>query len=232
MKAFARYTSICFSVLLLSFFVITPSSFAVQVPIKSQNTAINSQGRIDTLRWILYSSAMPFNYSRLSVIIDGHQKEPRWRMRNAQISLSPYITRDMEFTKLFVHELAHYIDIYVYYWNRLRSDISDDFYAISWQSPTVKRSKQWTMDFVSGYAATNQYEDFAESFVFYVFHNETFADRALRSDSLRQKYLFFSNFIFRRGYFQGTDFSVWMVPSYVWDSTKVSISLEKYLYSL
>jgi hypothetical protein len=54
------------------------------------------------------------------------------------------------------------------------------------------------MDFVSGYAAANQYEDFAESLVFYIFHNATFADRALRSESLRQKYLFFANSLFPR----------------------------------
>ncbi|NRH21252.1 hypothetical protein HOO68_04365 [Candidatus Gracilibacteria bacterium] len=208
------------------------SATSSKVPIKILNTSIDSNGRIDTLKGILYSNAMPFNYSRLSVVIDGFQKEPRGRMRNAQISLSPYIARDMEFTKLFVHELAHYIDIYVFFSNGLRADISDDFYHISWQSPTAKRSQQGTMDFVSGYAATNQYEDFAESFVFYVFHNDTFADRALRSESLRQKYLFFSNSIFSRGNFQGTDFSIGIVPSYVWDSTKVSISLQKYLYSL
>lgn len=153
-------------------------------------------------------------------------------MKNAQISLSPYIVRNTEFAKLFVHELAHYIDIYLYVPNKSNQDISDSFYAISWQSPTIKQPKQGTMDFVSGYAATNQYEDFAESFVFYVFHNSTFADRALRSDSIRQKYLFFANYVFSRGYFQGTDFSIGRVPSYVWDTTKISYSLQKYLYSL
>lgn len=202
------------------------------VVIKSENTTISSKGRIDTLNGILYSNAMLFNYSRLSVIIDGLQKEPRGRMRNAQISLSPYIVRDTEFTKLFVHELAHYIDIYAFFSNGIRRDISNDFYRISWQSPTAKRSKQGTMDFVSGYAATNQYEDFAESFVFYVFHNATFADRALRSESMRQKYLFFSDSVFSNGYFQGTDYSIGTVPSYLWDTTKVAYSLQKYLYSL
>lgn len=202
------------------------------VVIKSENTTISSKNRIDTLNGILYSSAMSFSYNRLSIIIDGFQKEPRGRMKNAQISLSPYVTRDTEFAKLFVHELAHYIDIYVFFSNGIWRDISDDFYTISWQSPTAKRSKQGTMDFVSGYAATNQYEDFAESFVFYIFHNATFADRAYRSESMRQKYLFFANSVFSNGYFQGTDYSIGVVPSYVWDTTKVAYSLQKYLYSL
>ena len=63
---------------------------------------------------ILYSTAMKFDYSKLAVVIDGLQKEPRGRMQNTKISLSPYVTRDTEFTKLFIHELAHYIDIYTF----------------------------------------------------------------------------------------------------------------------
>jgi hypothetical protein len=184
------------------------------------------------LKQILYSAAMMFDYSRLAVSIDWFQREPRGRMRDAQISLSPYVTRDSEFTKLFVHELAHYIDLYVLAAGQNKTDPSDTFYSISWQKPTVKRSGEWTMDFVSGYAASNQYEDFAESMVFYIFHNATFADRGLRSESLRQKYLFFANSLFSKWYFQGTDFSIGRVPSYVWDTTKISYSLQKYLYSL
>lgn len=205
---------------------------AVEVNIRNENTYIDTKSRIATLKQILYSTAMKFDYGRLAVSIDGYQREPRGRMRDAQISLSPYITRDNEFTKLFVHELAHYIDLYVLAAGKNGTDTSDAFYYISWQKPTVKRASQGTMDFVSGYAASNQYEDFAESLVLYVFHNATFADRALRSESLRQKYLFFANSVFPRGYFQGTDFSIGRVPSYVWDTTKVAYSLSKYLYSL
>lgn len=85
---------------------------------------------------------------------------------------------------------------------------------------------------MSGYAATNQYEDFAESLVWYVFHNEDFADRALRNEMIRQKYLFFATQVFPGGAFQGTDFSRGRPPAYMWDTTKVSIQLEKYLYFL
>lgn len=205
---------------------------ATSVSIRNENTYIDTKSRIATLKQILYSVPMAFDYSRLAVSIDGFQREPRGRMRDAQISLSPYVSRDSEFTKLFVHELAHYIDIYTIVSDKNGVDVSDNFYTISWQKPTTKRSGEWTMDFVSGYAAANQYEDFAESMVFYIFHNATFADRWLRSESLRQKYLFFANSLFPRWYFQGTDFSIGRVPSYVWDTTKVAYSLQKYLYSL
>ena len=187
------------TLLLLTLSCIFPAGVnAATVSIRNENTYIDTKSRIATLKQILYSTAMTFDYGRLAVSIDGYQREPRGRMRDAQISLSPYIARDSEFTKLFVHELAHYIDLYVLVSGKNRTDISDTFYYVSWQKPTVKRASQGTMDFVSGYAASNQYEDFAESLVFYIFHNATFADRALRSESLRQKYLFFANSLFPR----------------------------------
>ena len=85
---------------------------------------------------------------------------------------------------------------------------------------------------MSGYAATNKYEDFAESFTFYIFHNTYFADRALKNSSIREKYLFFSNNVFPSGQFTGKEFSTIRIPNYIWDTTKVPISLTKYLYSL
>lgn len=210
-----------------------PSVIALNqyVSVENVNTYIDSRSRISTIKEILASDPMSFSFAKLSIAIDGFQREPRGRMKDARISLSPYIVRDTEFIKLFVHELAHYIDLYSFVPDKNKYDISDSFYYISWEKPSVKRAREWTMDFVSGYAGSNQYEDFAESFVFYIFHNATFADRALRSESLRQKYLFFSHFIFPRGEFQWTDFSIGVVPSYLWDTTKIPFSLQKYLYS-
>ncbi len=86
--------------------------------------------------------------------------------------------------------------------------------------------------FVSWYAATNQYEDFAESLTFYIFHNDEFMERALKNDALRQKYLFISNFVFKNGEFLDTNFGIGKIPSYLWDTTKLPISVKKYLYSL
>ena len=86
--------------------------------------------------------------------------------------------------------------------------------------------------FITGYAATNQYEDFAESFTMYIFHNRTFEDRALANESIRRKYLFFQTVVFPNGYFVDTEFALGKVPAYNWDSTKIPISLQKYLYFL
>jgi Putative zinc-binding metallo-peptidase len=165
------------------------------VSIRATNTNLDTRARTSTIRQILTSTALGWNYGGLTIMIDGFQREPRGRMQDRQISLSPYVERDTEFIQLFTHELAHYIDIYILS-SRSGVDISDDFYHISWQSSNTKKSGQGVTDFVSGYASTNQYEDFAESAVLYIFHNAVFADRALRSDSLRQKYLFFASTVF------------------------------------
>ena len=103
-----------FAFLISSFFVSHDYLYAANksVNIVNENTTIESKKRINTIKEILYSSMLSFDYSKLVIVIDGLQREPRGRMRNAQISLSPYILRDTEFIKLFIHELAHYIDIY------------------------------------------------------------------------------------------------------------------------
>jgi hypothetical protein len=54
----------------------------------------------------------------------------------------------------------------------------------------------------------------------------------MRDDVMRSKYLFFQTTVFPTGTFVDTDFSLGKVPGYLWDTTKLSISLQKYLYSL
>ena len=73
----------------------------------------------------------------LDVLIDASMIEPRGRMQARKSSLSAGVTRDAEFLKLFVHELAHFIDIY-----RLTGDSRTDpsylFYRISWRDVSTK----------------------------------------------------------------------------------------------
>jgi Putative zinc-binding metallo-peptidase len=193
--------------------------------------APNGEARIKMLETLVHSAAFSFSYHTLSVLIDTALVEPRGRMKWPSITLSSQVAKDGEFLCLFAHELAHYIDIYVYTPDEW-VDPSSRFYEISWQAPTIKRATQGSSAFITGYAATNQYEDFAESFTFYVFHNRAFQDRALKNDALRQKYLFLQAVIFPKGYFIDSDFTIGKIPAYVWDSTKIPISLQKYLYFL
>jgi hypothetical protein len=76
--------------------------------------------------------------------------------------------------------------------------------------------------FVSGYASTNQYEDFAESFTMYVFHNKEFLKRAQTSTFLQKKYTFLRTSVFGDA-FLGSAYEKDAVPKKVWDVTKIGL---------
>lgn len=128
-----------------------------------------------------------------------------------------------------IHEFGHFVDIY-FLEKKVFSDVSQEFYDISWQSTKVILSREEQTDFVSGYAMTNKYEDFAESFTYFVIHNKDFAFKAQTSTSLQQKYDFFQDYIFQNSEYIKTDFSENQnIESYYWDITKIDFSFEKLL---
>lgn len=143
-------------------------------------------------------------------------------MSNESVTLSGKMTSLSEMAKVLVHELGHMVDIYVLRQRSLSADPSKLFYAISWSEPTVIKTGVPTTSFISGYSATNQYEDFAESFAFYVFHNRTFQERAAKNSLLQQKYDFLRSYVFGEA-FQGTAYEKDAIPSKLWDVTKIVI---------
>lgn len=187
-----------------------------------------SKRRIQLIENIFSSQYFNFNIEGLSLLIDIWQKEPRGKIQWKNITLSSGIRNDWEFLQLFIHEFGHFVDLYLLKGNA-SADPSEEFYAIDWKTASIKKPGVSLSNFVSGYAASNKYEDFAESFTWYVFHNANFADRALKNESLRKKYLFIADNIFTHWEFQDTDFSSGKIPNYFWDTTKISISVQKYL---
>jgi hypothetical protein len=213
------------------FFLSLPLTFASQgFVVESIGSTKNTESRKRLVENVLSTDSMYFGYSALSIILDAKLIEPRWQLKGRSIRLSSLVKNDSEFLKLLVHELGHYVDIYNLISFGKEQDPSSAFYAISWESSKTKKSTEWLESFISWYAATNQWEDFAESFTFYIFHNDEFADRALKNESLRQKYLFFSNVVFSQWAFIDTDFVIGTVPAYIWDTTKIPVSVKKYLY--
>lgn len=221
---------IIFSVVFANFsqiFAQTTEFSGAKIVTNGEAIIVNRQ--IELMKRTMGSRFFPFLYTGLSIFLDANQKEPRGQLRGKEMKLSAQVTNDTEFIKLFTHELAHVVDIYFLRATQNFPDPSKDFYKISWQSMKTKHAGTSLSDFVSGYAATNQYEDFAESFVWYVFHNNNFLDRAMKNESLRQKYLFFADNVFVHGEFQGTDFSLTQAPDYLWDTTKIPILFQNYL---
>ncbi|MDR3150241.1 MAG: hypothetical protein LBU14_01055 [Candidatus Peribacteria bacterium] len=48
---------------------------------------------------------------------------------------------------------------------------------------------------------TNQYEDFAETYTYYILHNSDFLEKSTKSSILKQKYNFFKTYIFKNDEF-------------------------------
>lgn len=117
------------------------------------------------------------------------------------------------------------IDIYYLRQKGKNPDPSKDFYALSWSEPTVIRSGISASSFVSGYASTNQYEDFAETFAMYVFHNNAFAEKAENIPVLQAKYDFLRQRVLG-DYFVGTSYEQDVVPKSLWDVTKIVIKTD------
>lgn len=184
---------------------------------------------LDHLKAIVNSGQFKTKVTPLNLLLDTERQEPRGQVVGNKLILTTRVWDDSEQLKVFVHELGHIIDIF-YLKKGFLSDPSDDFYLISWESFQTKKKGQKITDFVSGYALSNKYEDFAESFAFYVFHNEDFVNRAKGNPMLRSKYDFFRSHVFRDDEFQGTSFELEPLKSYNWDTTKIGIDTKKYLY--
>ena len=142
---------------------------------------------------------------------------------------------DEEFRALFIHESGHNWDLgcltgpadsgkssfsdgdeAIY-----NNDPSVAFYQISWLTSEVQRSNARNEDFVSGYASYNIFEDFAESFAYFVLQNDAFAKRAQTNEVIAKKYVWFRDVLFKGDIPQiasGKSTGAGKVP---WDVTKL-----------
>ncbi|MDD2487315.1 MAG: putative zinc-binding metallopeptidase [Candidatus Gracilibacteria bacterium] len=182
-----------------------------------------------TLKLNIDSKYFKDKITPLDLVIDGNRIEPRGQVSGNKLILSSKIKMKDETVKVFMHELGHILDLY-YLNDDDGFDVSDEFYRISWIAYNIKKKDAKIGDFVSGYALSNKYEDFAESFIFYIFHNEDFALKAKKNKILKNKYNFFNKYIFMNDEFFDTSFGNTTLKSYNWDSTKIGINLKKYLY--
>lgn len=183
----------------------------------------------NNLKTILEKNFFINKVSILNTYFIKEKIDRRWKMKNKQIKLF-WINNENtnEYISVFIHEFAHYIDIY-FLEKKVFLDISDKFYKISWESTKVKKLNQTQSDFVSWYSMTNKYEDFAETFTYYVLHNKEFLDKTKKSSILKEKYNFFSEYIFKNKEFFASDFWINKVKNYYRDITKINFNKEKLL---
>jgi hypothetical protein len=165
----------------------------------------------------------------LTVELTRDRVEPRGRMTPWLLSIVTPLSSESEFIKVLTHEMGHSIDVEHFAMKAFSADVSAEFYALSWLDTTIKRKWQALGSFASGYAMTSKYEDFAEAFTFFIFHNEEFVRRAAKDPILAQKYDFLLQKVFTNAEFVGTSFEIAPVESYVWDTTKIAIFTANYL---
>jgi len=181
----------------------------------------------------LYERDVLSHIDSLRVLLHENPWDTRGRMKSWNIHMYGVTSMsDDEFMQVLIHEFAHYHDIYGLPWNAF-GDRSQDFYDISWKSVTRLKPDAEQEDFVSWYATTNQYEDFAESYLYYMLHNDQFAQRASQNPIVQLKYDYFKNVIFTRNQFYESSFaSSDEIRTYYWDITKIPIDIKKFLQYL
>lgn len=146
---------------------------------------------------------------------------------------------DEEFTGLLTHECAHVIHGN---WtgsaatgqtsfkdgkDRFYADSPVvDFFSISWIEADVLRAEAKKADFVSGYAQSDAFEDFAESFVMYILHRDAFAERAKSSTAIAAKLAWMEKNLPMHTDILGTSRYSWD-KSVPWDVTKLPMTLAK-----
>ncbi len=184
---------------------------------------------VNALRFNINSEIFKSKVTPIDIKIDFTRKDPRWQFSWNTLIISWKMSELREAVKVFVHELWHLVDLKFLpdLWDY---DPSENFYNISWVSYNVKKKSSKLNDYVSWYALTNKYEDFAESFTFYIFHNDEFKRRAKENVAISRKYNFFKKYIFVDGEFLGTSFENKAIAEYNWDTTKIVVNLKKYLY--
>ena len=111
-----------------------------------------------------------------------------------------------------------------------QGDPSLDFYRISWANEKARSKTAVNFDFVSGYAMTDPFEDFAETYAYYVLHNQDFVSKAQTSEALAKKYDYMKNEVFNGRVFDtGVTESGFALDQRPWDVTVLSYDLNGFL---
>lgn len=149
-----------------------------------------------------------------------------------------------ELIGVLVHETAHNVD-YDYLIAKKEEEKSEfkdgsqplyitdpsvDFYRISWGDDTTLKKTANNLDFVSGYAMTDPFEDFAETYTYYVLHNEDFKALTASSPDIYAKYRFMKYRVFNGTEFSTGDGEV-KQNNRPWDTTILSYDLNSFFSS-
>ncbi|MFA5830065.1 MAG: hypothetical protein WC843_06285 [Candidatus Gracilibacteria bacterium] len=117
---------------------------------------------------------------------------------------------DTELVSVLVHEMGHIVDTGVVEGNSsseesdfqdgnnpvYKDDPSLEFYSLSFLDEKTLRPDASRMDFVSGYAMSDPFEDFAETYNYYILHGGEFRKLGTQNKVLQAKYNYLKTRIF------------------------------------
>ncbi len=159
---------------------------------------------------------------------------------NKIIIHSDSIDSNKEFISVFVHEMGHIVDLGFLVGKKgrvtkfkdgknsiLSDDKSLDFYNLTWIDSKTRKIGSKRADFVSGYAMSDVFEDFAESYLFYRIHGEKFRSATKNSLILEKKYNFLKNVIFKKIEFQLEKQNL-VSSNFVFDATLLPFAIKDF----
>lgn len=152
---------------------------------------------------------------------------------------------DKELVSVLVHEMGHIVDtgletgtaesgksefmdgsIPVY-----KDDKSLRFYRISWQNESTLKESSDKTNFVTGYAMSDPFEDFAETYNYYILHGQQFKQMAKYDKTLRRKYIYMKYFVFGGQEFDYDPYTATSAEQRNYDSTLLNYDYETFLRS-
>ncbi len=157
---------------------------------------------------------------------------------------------DSELVGVLVHELGHIKDTGLMkgdFWSGesefkdggkaiYKNDPSLEFYRIGFENEKKIKSGSSADDFVTGYAMTDPFEDFAETYNFYVLHGHQFKEMSELNTALSQKYQFMKEEVFEGKEFKDvgekdfdSDLGKVLLANRDYDSTLIKFNLKKFL---
>ncbi|MBP9717870.1 hypothetical protein KBD59_01095 [Candidatus Gracilibacteria bacterium] len=148
-----------------------------------------------------------------------------------------------ELASVLTHEMGHIVDSSTlvgfnndidtgfYDFSKLVTvdDPSLQFYKIAWDSSEKMKDPASELDFVSGYAMSDPFEDFAETYAFYRLHGHEFRTLIQSSEMLKQKYEFMKTNVFYGQEFeldQDSEMDIW---SRHYDVTVMPFDVQRFL---
>lgn len=139
-----------------------------------------------------------------SVNVNNKVHKTRWYASAHSVNLNIWLMLSYaEFFKVFTHEFWHTFDLWYIVgdnksldpnyteFGRKKFPINDPsilFYSISRDDEHTMSSDSSYKDFVSWYGMTDIFEDFAETYNFYLNYHDVFANLSIQSSKLKAKY--------------------------------------------